>query len=79
MSNENKYSARLSLPCLYSRTRSCYTYVGQGALASAASIISAKVLWDTFHLATGRPIRGSISTENALNFTRSFLVCFDSM
>ena len=52
---------------------------GQGVMATLATILGGKPLWDTFHKFSDRPIRGSMTAEVALGFTRVMMVTLDSL
>ena len=52
---------------------------GQGALAALVTLFGGKPLWDTYFMATNKPLRGTISAEVALSFTRGMTVAFDAM
>ena len=52
---------------------------GQGALAALVTLVGGKPLWDTYFTATNKPIRGTISAELSLTYTRGMMVAFDAM
>ena len=48
-------------------------------LATLATIVGAKPLWDTFHTMTGRNPRGGFSADTVLAATRLMTVVLDSL
>ena len=51
---------------------------GQGTIATVASMVGAKPLWDLYSQATRRATAG-MSLDNVLVLTRQIMVCFDSL